>query len=185
MQKQNGKRASWPDFLAAIKPSQSCAKLPIAVGIITSLFQPIRDKLNQHVSFSPALWVSKMKSQQIWQWNEKGTQISNSDALLLSSKRRVWESSVDTWTSPLPARYVAFSWEPIIPKAMDLLQLTNHVVQNRHTGEQMTHWDMLNKENSNLVAFFNMSQCVILYYPIAQLQKAHSTEPALRAGKVS
>ena len=96
--------------------------------------------------FSPALWVSKMKSQQIWQWNEKGTQISNSDALLLSSKRRVWESSVDTWTSPLLARYVAFSWEPIIPKAMGLLQLSNHVVQNRHTGEQMTHWDILNKE---------------------------------------
>ena len=42
-----------------------------------------------------------------------------------------------------------------------LLQLSNHVVQNCHTGEQMTHWDMLNKENSNLVAFFNMSQCVI------------------------
>ena len=30
---------------------------------------------------------------------------------------------------------------------MGLLQLSNHVVQNRHTGEQMTHWDMLNKEN--------------------------------------
>ena len=44
---------------------------------------------------------------------------------------------------------------------MGLLQLSNHVVQNRHTGEQMTHWDMLKKENSNLVAFFNMSQCVI------------------------
>ena len=25
----------------------------------------------------------------------------------------------------------------------------------------MTHWNMLNKENSNLVALFNMSQCVI------------------------
>ena len=33
---------------------------------------------------------------------------------------------------------------------MGLLPLSNHVVQ-----EQMTHWDMLNKENSNLVAFFN------------------------------
>ena len=45
---------------------------------------------------------------------------------------------------------------------------------------QMTHWDMLNKENSNLVAFINMSQCGIcspvwrfLYHVIAQLQKAH------------
>ena len=33
--------------------------------------------------------------------------------------------------------------------------------ENRHTREQMTHWDMSNKENSNLVAFFNMSQCAI------------------------
>ena len=33
--------------------------------------------------------------------------------------------------------------------------------KNRQTGEQMTHGDMLNKENSNLVALFNMSQCVI------------------------
>ena len=41
---------------------------------------------------------------------------------------------------------------------MDLLQLSNHMVQNRYTGEQMMHWDMLSKENSNLVAFFNMSQ---------------------------
>ena len=39
--------------------------------------------------------------------------------------------------------------------------MSNHVAQNRHTGEQMTHWDILNKENSNLLAFFNMSQCVI------------------------
>ena len=42
----------------------------------------------------------------------------------------------------------------------------------------MTHWDTLNKTNSNLVAFFNMSQCVIcspvwLYHVIAQLQKAN------------
>ena len=25
------------------------------------------------------------------------------------------------------------------------IEIHNHVVQNRHTGEQMTHWDMLNK----------------------------------------
>ena len=37
---------------------------------------------------------------------------------------------------------------------MGLLQLSNHVVQNRHTGEQMTHWDVLNEENSNSVASF-------------------------------
>ena len=33
------------------------------------------------------------------------------------------------------------------------------MVQNRQTGEQMMHLDMLNKENSNLEAWFNMSQC--------------------------
>ena len=44
---------------------------------------------------------------------------------------------------------------------MGPLQLSDHVVQSRQTGEQMTHWEMFNKENSNLVALFNMSQCVI------------------------
>ena len=46
---------------------------------------------------------------------------------------------------------------------MGPLQLSDHVVQNRQTGEQMTHWAMLNKENSNLVVLFNMSQCVIAH----------------------
>ena len=51
---------------------------------------------------------------------------------------------------------------------------------NRQTGELMTLWDMLNKENSNLEAFFNMSQCItcspvwrFLYHVIVQLQRAH------------
>ena len=44
---------------------------------------------------------------------------------------------------------------------MGSLQLSEHVVQSHQTGEQMTHWAMLNKENSNLVVLFNMSQCVI------------------------
>jgi len=35
---------------------------------------------------------------------------------------------------------------------MGPLQLSNHMVQNRQTGEQMMHWDMPNKENSNLAA---------------------------------
>ena len=43
---------------------------------------------------------------------------------------------------------------------MGPLQLTDQVVQNHQTGEQMTHWDMLNKENWNLVALFNMCHCV-------------------------
>ena len=42
------------------------------------------------------------------------------------------------------------------------LQMNDHVVQNRQTGQHKTHYDMLNKENPNLVAFpFNMSQWVI------------------------
>ena len=32
---------------------------------------------------------------------------------------------------------------------------------NQQSGEQMTYWDTLNKENSNLVALFHMSQCII------------------------
>ena len=35
---------------------------------------------------------------------------------------------------------------------MGPLQLSGQVVQNHQTGEQMTHWDMLGKENSNLGA---------------------------------
>ena len=46
---------------------------------------------------------------------------------------------------------------------MGLLQLSNHVVQNRQTGEQATHWDMLNKENSNLVALFNISIPIVSF----------------------
>ena len=40
---------------------------------------------------------------------------------------------------------------------MGPLQLSNHVVQNRQSGDQMMHWDMLNKEKSNLMAFFNLT----------------------------
>ena len=43
---------------------------------------------------------------------------------------------------------------------MGPFQLSDHVVQHRQTGQQMTHWAMSNTENSNLVALFNMSQCV-------------------------
>ena len=41
---------------------------------------------------------------------------------------------------------------------MGPLQLSG---SNRQTCEQMTQWDVLNKEKSNLLALFNMSQCVI------------------------
>ena len=41
------------------------------------------------------------------------------------------------------------------------LQLRDHVVQNRHTGEQMTHWDVLNKTTKFEFSLFNMAQCVI------------------------
>ena len=41
---------------------------------------------------------------------------------------------------------------------MDPLQLSSHMVQNRQTGEQMTHWDMLNKATTKFeVSLFNMS----------------------------
>ena len=41
------------------------------------------------------------------------------------------------------------------------------MLQNRQTGEKIAPWDMLNKEISNLVALFNMCQCVI-YSPVWQ-----------------
>ena len=44
---------------------------------------------------------------------------------------------------------------------MGLLQLSNHVVQNRHTGEQMAHWDMLKKATKFEFSLFNVSQCII------------------------
>ena len=63
---------------------------------------------------------------------------------------------------------------------MGLLQLSNHMVQNRHTGEQMTHWDTLNKATKFEFSLFNISQCVIcstvwrfLNHVTARLQRAH------------
>ena len=34
--------------------------------------------------------------------------------------------------------------------SIDPLQLANHVVQNRRTGEQKSHWDKTNKGNYHL-----------------------------------
>ena len=39
--------------------------------------------------------------------------------------------------------------------------MSDHVVENPQTEEQMTHWDMSNKEHLNLVALFIISLCVI------------------------
>ena len=55
------------------------------------------------------------------------------------------------------------------------------MVQNRQTGEQMTHWGMLNRATEFGFSLFSMhvrvrhllSSLVILYHPIAQMQKAH------------
>ena len=44
---------------------------------------------------------------------------------------------------------------------MGPLQLSNHVVQNRHSEEQMTHWDMLKKAAKFEFSLFSMHQCVI------------------------
>ena len=70
---------------------------------------------------------------------------------------------------------------------MGYLQLSDHVVQNLQTGEQMTHWDMLNKATKFEFSLFYMSHCVIcspvwsfLYHVIALLQMAHLILPTLR-----
>ena len=44
---------------------------------------------------------------------------------------------------------------------MGPLQLSDHVVLNRQTGEQLTNWDMLNKTNKFEFSLFGMSQCAI------------------------
>ena len=46
-------------------------------------------------------------------------------------------------------------------KLMGPLQLSDRVVQNRQTGDQMTHWDMLNKATKFEFSLFKMAQCVI------------------------
>ena len=53
---------------------------------------------------------------------------------------------------------------------MGPLQLSDHVVQ---TGEQMTHWDMLNKATKFEFSLF-------LYHVIAKLQRVHSPEVCKR-----
>ena len=44
---------------------------------------------------------------------------------------------------------------------MGPLQLSDQVLQNRQTGEQMTRWDMFSKATKFEFSLFNMSQCVI------------------------
>ena len=56
---------------------------------------------------------------------------------------------------------------------MGPLQLSDHVVQDRRTREQMMHWDMLNKATK-----FEFSP--FLYHVIAKLQRAHSPEVCKR-----
>ena len=55
---------------------------------------------------------------------------------------------------------------------MGPLHLSNHMVQNCQTGEQMTHW-----ATKFQFSLFNMSQCIICspvwYHVIARLQMAH------------
>ena len=41
------------------------------------------------------------------------------------------------------------------------LQLSDHVVQNHQTGEQVMHWDMFNKATKFEISLFNTAQCVI------------------------
>ena len=49
--------------------------------------------------------------------------------------------------------FLPSKWEGLCsyPGSMGLLQLSNHVVQNRHTGEQMTHWDIFKKDRKSVV----------------------------------
>ena len=57
----------------------------------------------------------------------------------------------------------------VVVSQMGPLQLSDHVVHDRQTGEQMMHWDMLNKATKFEFSLF-------LYHVIAKLQRAHSSE---------
>ena len=56
------------------------------------------------------------------------------------------------------------------------------MLQNRQTGEKIAQWDMLNKEISNLVALFNMCQCVICspVWQFCQRDRSAAEGPFLR-----
>ena len=61
----------------------------------------------------------------------------------------------------------------VVVSQMGPLQLSDHVVHDRQTGEQMMHWDMLNKATKFEFPSF-------LYHVIAKLQRAHSPEVCMR-----
>ena len=60
---------------------------------------------------------------------------------------------------------------------MGHLQLSDHLVRNRQTGEQMRHRDMLNKGKLLCPSASFTLQFDDLYHMIAQLQKAHWRVP--------
>ena len=52
----------------------------------------------------------------------------------------------------------------ILSSLMAPLQLVSHVVQNRHVGEQQTHWEKTNKEDyhfNDVSSLLVLSQCVL------------------------
>ena len=63
------------------------------------------------------------------------------------------------------------------------LQLAIHVVQNRHAGEQKSHWDKTNKEHYNLELCMSfvchvpvrllLSSVAVLYHVNGQLQRTY------------
>ena len=57
-------------------------------------------------------------------------------------------------------------------RMMGPLQLSDHVVLNRQTGEQLTNWDKLNKTTKFGQLRQLLSSLVILYHVFAQLQGA-------------
>ena len=62
-----------------------------------------------------------------------------------------------------------FSWSSVTYE-IGPLQLTIHVVQNRHAGEQKSHWDKTNKGNYHLelcMPLFVLSHCDFLLSSIA------------------
>lgn len=54
-------------------------------------------------------------------------------------------------------------------------KLSTRLVQNRQTGEQVTHWDMLKEIQMWWLSLTCLFGLAILYHVIAQLEKAYLT----------
>ena len=121
---------------------------------------------NHSAMLHPTIGNNNLWQELLWCWTIDVKNVDTSLWLLCVRNTRI-----QTCNNILPQGFHTFEVYSILLfdmqycnqgiKIMGILQLSNHVVQNGHTGEQMTHWDMLKKATKFEFSLFNMSQCVI------------------------